>query len=89
MRNAIPSATFLLVPLGALLLVSGVGLLRRRAWAWRLGLLIALSGIAVIGGRLLIGGAPAPLVPPLVAAALVAIVLWRARPRKRRLPAAG
>jgi hypothetical protein len=90
MRIGIPPTTFLLIPLGALLLVSGVGMLRHRAWARYLGLLIALSGIAVIGFRLLIGDEPAPLVPPLVTDVLVTAVLLGAWPRKGGLrPARG
>ena len=78
----IPLTIFLLVPLGALLLISGVGLLGRHAWAWYVGLLVSLSGIAVIGYRLLLGEGPSSLVPPLVTDVLVTLLLIWAWPRK-------
>ena len=81
--NGIPLEIFLLLPLGGILLISGVGLLSRHVWAWYLALLISLSGITVIGLRLLIGGEPAALVPSLVTDVLVTITLIWAWPWKR------
>lgn len=89
--NNIPLTIFVLIPLGVVLLISGVGLLGHHAWGWHLGLLISLSGIAVIGYRLLVGEEPSALIPPLVTDVLVTILLiwaWsgkgRSRPDRRR-----
>lgn len=91
MLRGFPLTIFIVIPLGVLLLIGGVGLLGRHVWAWYLGVLISLSGIAVIGFRLLIGGEPSALVPALVTDVLVTILLiwawpWRrgSRPGRRR-----
>ena len=87
--DGIPLTIFFLIPLGVLLLISGVGLLGRHAWAWYLGLLVSMSGIAVIGNRLLIEGEPSTLAPPLVTDVLVTILLiwawpWKSGSRRDR-----
>ena len=68
-----------LLPLAALTLAAGVGLLRRAAWAWPFTVLLALSGVVVTAGRLWAGGAPEGLVPPLITNLVILVVLYLAR----------
>ena len=67
------------VPLGALVMTAGVGLLRAQHWAWWLTGAIALSGVVVTAARLWFGGAPEGLVPALVTNLITLAVLARAR----------
>jgi hypothetical protein len=69
----------LLLPLGAVVVAAGVGLLRRAAWAWALTLLIAGSGAVVTAARLWFGGPWAGLGPVLITNLSTLAVLWMAR----------
>jgi hypothetical protein len=82
-----PNLAVMLIVAGFVLLVAGVGLVGHRVWAWYLSLLIALSGLAVVGLRLIAtGGAEWPVLSaPLVTNLLVLVLLlWR---RPREMPA--
>lgn len=79
-----------LVPLGALVLAAGIGLLRGATWGWLLAALIALSGVAVTVTRLWAGGPPEGLVPPLVTNLITLLALYLARaPRGAEAGAGG
>jgi hypothetical protein len=77
-----------LLPLGALVLGAGIGLLRGAPWGFALALVIALSGLAVTGLRLWAGGgAEEGLVAALVTNLLTLLALAHARTSRR--PAGG
>jgi hypothetical protein len=79
----------LLLPLGAVVLAAGVGLLRGAGWAWMLTLLIAGSGAAVTAARLWFGGPWAGLGPVLITNLLTLTVLMMARRSYAERAAAG
>ncbi len=68
-----------LLPLAALTLAAGIGLLRRAAWAWPFTLLLALSGVVVTAARLWTGHTPEGLVPALITNLVILVVLYLAR----------
>jgi hypothetical protein len=77
-----------LLPLGALVLGAGMGLLRGARWGWTLALVIALSGLVVTGLRLWAGGgAEEGLVAAFVTNVLTLLALVHARTSRR--PASG
>ncbi len=75
-----------LVMLGVAVLVTGVGLLRRKRWAWGPALLIALSGAAVTAGRLWSDGPGQGVIAALITNLIVLAVLVTARRRRSAGP---
>jgi hypothetical protein len=83
-----PGPNLALLPLGALVITAGAGLVREAPWAWGISLFIALSGALVTGLRLWAGGgAEEGLVAALVTNLLTLLALAHARTSRR--PAGG